>query len=74
MKVIKKSIKANEVVDVKEPVNSIESTEDTCVISYAPACASIKLAIEQLAENGDDEKSSEAIANLSIVLLDLECE
>lgn len=64
MKVSKKSIKSGADIVLSEPANK-----------YSGCIDCIQSAINCLCECGsDDEKAKEAVANLSVVLLDLKSE
>jgi len=70
-----KPIKINRKVNSTEDINDAEGIQElpeSCVSIYGDACDNIMQAIKCLAENAEnDEIARDAIANLSVVLLDL---
>lgn len=75
MKISKKVINATEYVQPTTDADTIDIVEDAQSACYDDCISHIHQAIDCLAacaNNADDTKAKEAIANLSVVLLDLQ--
>lgn len=66
MKIKKKIQGTTEMIEVAD-----SDASESCI--YGPAIDCIKGAIDALAQLPDDEVARDSIANLSVVLLDLNC-
>lgn len=73
MKISKKPVTANTVVVQQIDSKQAESVAEVSANKYGEAMLHISAAIESLGKLGkDDEVAKESIANLSVVLLDLQ--